>query len=244
MAALEDPAAAARGAQSISSIHAPSSPVNLGGGTPGTMPAGGMGASGASGLFRFEGMLNLDVDSTSVFELVDVDGRIDPSGAVEFQFATEEIADLFASSFTLDSFFVEEGSPVSDVTPFTLLTFSATSPARTFDVTLNNDRTFTTFAHAAGDANGDGWVDGLDYLIWAGNFGDDPADDPPGSPGNGDFDDDGNVDGLDYLAWAGNYGTHTSSVAVPEPGTWGLLLWGLTTLAARRRRRSAQELRV
>jgi hypothetical protein len=98
-------------------------------------------------------------------------------------------------------------------------------------------------AFVPGDGNFDGWVDGLDYLIWAGNFGDDPADDPPGSPGNGDFDDDGNVDGLDYLLWAGNFGQHNAT-AVPEPGTWGLLLWGLTTLAARRRRRSAQELRV
>jgi hypothetical protein len=32
-----------------------------------------------------------------------------------------------------------------------------------------------------GDGNGDGHVDGVDYLIWAGNYGDNPADDPPGS---------------------------------------------------------------
>ena len=34
-----------------------------------------------------------------------------------------------------------------------------------------------------GDANGEGKVNGLDYLVWAENFGDDPADDPPGAPG-------------------------------------------------------------
>jgi hypothetical protein len=92
-----------------------------------------------------------------------------------------------------------------------------------------------------GDANGDGWVDGLDYLIWAGNFGDDPADDPPGSPGNGDFDDDGNVDGLDYLLWAGNFGQHNATAA-PEPNTVGLVaiaVFGLSGWRIPNRRRRA-----
>ena len=57
-----------------------------------------------------------------------------------------------------------------------------------------------------GDGNLDGYVDGLDYIIWALNFGDDPADDPPGSPLNGDYNDDGRVDGLDYVLWASNFG--------------------------------------
>jgi hypothetical protein len=78
-----------------------------------------------------------------------------------------------------------------------------------------------------GDANGDGHVDGLDYLIWAGNYGDDPADDPPGSPGNGDYNNDNVVDGLDYLTWAGNYlQGPNDGVAVPEPGACALLVMG------------------
>ncbi|MEZ6072942.1 MAG: choice-of-anchor Q domain-containing protein [Pirellulales bacterium] len=55
-----------------------------------------------------------------------------------------------------------------------------------------------------GDGNQDGKADGLDYLIWAEAFGDDPAQVPPGSPQNGDYNDDGVVDGVDYLLWA-NY---------------------------------------
>jgi hypothetical protein len=74
-----------------------------------------------------------------------------------------------------------------------------------------------------GDANGDYAVDGLDYLVWASHFGDDPAADPPGSPANGDLNDDGIVDGLDYLYWAENYGAGPAAV-VPEPTTVGLLL--------------------
>ncbi|MEZ6072202.1 MAG: DUF1559 domain-containing protein [Pirellulales bacterium] len=72
-----------------------------------------------------------------------------------------------------------------------------------------------------GDGNGDGKVDGLDYLLWAENFGDNPADDPPGSPANGDFDDDGKVDGIDYLVWASHFGQGSNdAVAVPEPATY------------------------
>ena len=83
-------------------------------------------------------------------------------------------------------------------------------------------------------------VDGLDYLIWAANFGDNPADDPPGAPENGDFNGDGVVDGLDYLAWAGNYGMGPNdAVVVPEPGSCVMLGLAITCLAGRRRRRVA-----
>jgi hypothetical protein len=72
------------------------------------------------------------------------------------------------------------------------------------------------------DGNLDGQVDGLDYLLWAANFGDDPADDPPGTPENGDYNNDGKVDGLDYLLWAGQFGAGTAVVAsVPAAQTFG-----------------------
>ena len=90
-----------------------------------------------------------------------------------------------------------------------------------------------------GDGNGDGHVDGTDYLLWAGNYGDNPADDPPGSPANGDFNGDGMVGALDYLLWAGNYGMgplDKDSDAIPEPNTLGSLLLLVTILGGFGRR--------
>jgi hypothetical protein len=54
-----------------------------------------------------------------------------------------------------------------------------------------------------GDANGDGKVDGLDYVIWLNNYGTTTTD----GASKGDFNNDGKVDGLDYVIWLNNYGT-------------------------------------
>lgn len=92
-----------------------------------------------------------------------------------------------------------------------------------------------------GDGNLDGMVDGLDYLVWAGNYGneegDDPADDPPSAPQNGDYNNDGLVDGLDYLTWAGNYEQSIfgpGTTTVPEPAAWLLLAMGWVAIAKTR----------
>ncbi|MEZ6071650.1 MAG: choice-of-anchor Q domain-containing protein [Pirellulales bacterium] len=69
------------------------------------------------------------------------------------------------------------------------------------------------------DGNGDGWVDGLDYLIWAANYGTSPG--PDGDISDGDYNDDGTIDGLDYLLWAANYGTHAAVPASQTATTGG-----------------------
>lgn len=65
-----------------------------------------------------------------------------------------------------------------------------------------------------GDANNDGKVDGLDYVIWLNNY------DREGVSGhqNGDFDNNGKVDGVDYVLWLTNYNSYISQTLPPTTG--------------------------
>lgn len=53
-----------------------------------------------------------------------------------------------------------------------------------------------------GDANGDGVIDGQDYVIWLNHY----NQTTPNGARDGDFNEDGKVDGLDYVIWLNNYG--------------------------------------
>ena len=75
-----------------------------------------------------------------------------------------------------------------------------------------------------GDANGDGVVDGLDYIIWAEHFGEMDPPDALDGPADGDFNNDAVVDGNDYLIWAANFGSGGAVNVVPEPAGWLLLV--------------------
>ncbi|KKS95570.1 MAG: hypothetical protein UV73_C0016G0016 [Candidatus Gottesmanbacteria bacterium GW2011_GWA2_43_14] len=52
-----------------------------------------------------------------------------------------------------------------------------------------------------GDANGNGKVDGLDYVIWLNNYNKTVTN----GASSGDFNNSGKVDGLDYVIWLNNY---------------------------------------
>ncbi|MCA9103137.1 MAG: hypothetical protein KDA63_18400 [Planctomycetales bacterium] len=109
---------------------------------------------------------------------------------------------------------------------------------------------------ASADGNEDAKVDGLDYLLWAGQFGETDVTNPaspdtiwpaPGRTYNqylGDFNSDGNVDGLDYLQWASQFGfigdgSDQLAAAVPEPASSALAMLAAAGgyLASQRRRR-------
>lgn len=69
------------------------------------------------------------------------------------------------------------------------------------------------------DANGDGDVDGADFLTWQRNVGRNDAT----SVASGDYNYDGIVDGDDFAVWLNNYGGNSalsaSATQVPEPSS-------------------------
>jgi hypothetical protein len=86
----------------------------------------------------------------------------------------------------------------------------------------------------AGDYNDDGIVDAADYTTWHDNLGANIA--LPNETASL-----GIVDAADFDAWVANFGAVAAPgagglSAVPEPGTWCLLLVGLATCAFRQRR--------
>ena len=93
--------------------------------------------------------------------------------------------------------------------------------------------------NVAGDANGDGKVDGSDVTILAGNWQKGVSDGLTATWAEGDFNGDGKVDGSDVTILAGNwqYGVEAAAaLPVPEPSTIILILCGIGAMFAFRRR--------
>ena len=90
----------------------------------------------------------------------------------------------------------------------------------------------------AGDANGDGRVDGSDVTILAGNWQYGVTGTADATWAMGDFNGDGRVDGSDVTILAGNwqYGVTAAATAVPEPSMIVLLLASIGTLLMIRRK--------
>jgi hypothetical protein len=91
---------------------------------------------------------------------------------------------------------------------------------------------FTGESKIAGDANGDGKVDGSDVTILANNWQKGVSDGQVATWGDGDFNDDGKVDGSDVTILANHWqeGVSASAASVPEPDMLILFLGSITTL--------------
>jgi hypothetical protein len=72
---------------------------------------------------------------------------------------------------------------------------------------------------AAGDFNGDGFVDAADYTAWRDNEGAAES-----SLAVGSTDGSGLVDAADYDLWVVNYGQNASASGVPEPSTLAVIV--------------------
>jgi hypothetical protein len=69
------------------------------------------------------------------------------------------------------------------------------------DSALTGTSNVTVTALAPADFNGDGKVDGVDFLIWQSHYPTASGATPDGGDANGD----GKVDGVDFLIWQANY---------------------------------------
>jgi len=107
------------------------------------------------------------------------------------------------------------------------------------DILVDEVRIGTTFESVtpsgppvgfSADFNGDGEVDGSDFLIWQRGFG---VSDGTANPIDGDATGDGNVNGDDLAVWKSQFGTFSGSAvaAVPEPGSIALTFLGLLGLS-------------
>lgn len=85
----------------------------------------------------------------------------------------------------------------------------------------------------SGDFNGDGDVDGADFLTWQRGLGRMDT----GLPNNGDANADGNVNAADLAVWKTKFGTtpaaNIAATAIPEPGAIMLALLGCAGLLRR-----------
>jgi len=72
--------------------------------------------------------------------------------------------------------------------------------------------TFISAQTLTGDANGDGKVDGSDFIIWINHYGT-----QIGGIQNGDFNGDNKVNGIDYIDWLSNYGKALATITPTNP---------------------------
>lgn len=160
----------------------------------------------------------LDIDAKIVGGTLDNDG----TAQVTFTDATPVGDDPIIGPF---------GSYTYDT--FALRPSNSTTTAEVFDTTLFKVE-FTTSAVAPGvpgDYNGNGKVDGADYVVWRN-----------GGPLQNEVDAPGTVNDADYAAWRARFGNTSgagagvSAAGVPEPGTIVLLLASVLGMSLGRRR--------
>ena len=129
----------------------------------------------------------------------------------------------------------DDGVEPNPFDPYTSLRFGSHSGiANTFEGVVDNIKLETVLAAVPAeddaDFDGDGDIDGEDFLTWQRNLG-------TGDQTQGDADGDGNIDNLDLDVWKAQFGTSTVAAgAIPEPATLALAAFGLLAAAAARRR--------
>jgi hypothetical protein len=125
--------------------------------------------------------------------------------AASFSGYTADSSSLFEDPLFIDSasydYHLSENSPAIDggVLIYSSQAYLGNSPD--IGAFESDGTTPPTSPPVPGDANTDGNVDGLDYIIWLNHYNTQTNN----GPSYGDFNSNGFVDGLDYVIWLNNY---------------------------------------
>ncbi|MEM8679733.1 MAG: hypothetical protein AAGF97_10315, partial [Planctomycetota bacterium] len=183
---------------------------------------------------EFGGDVTFDADSTLELELfgrhahqmdwLDVSGTLSLGGTVDVRLA-DGFAPSLGDQFDLLNFnaLIDDGFDL--ILPALPGNLDWDADWFAIDGTVS---VVATTVPQNGDANGDGLVDGLDFVIWNSN----KFSVVTGGVADADFNLDGITDGLDFVIWNDNKFTGSGSLtAVPEPSTGWLavaLVWAAT----------------
>lgn len=198
-----------------------------------TVNAGGVLAAGASigtlsvGTATIAGTLKVEYSGdASTIDLLNVTGALDITAAT-VDFDNLGVANLHGGPYVLASYGSLAGSAFANVLDL------PSGYSLNYAYQGNKIALIGSVIHP-GDFDGDGDVDGADFVAWQTNF--------PTASGatlaQGDADADGDVDGADFVVWQTNFpftpGPGVTSV--PEPSAWLLWLLGALMPLARRSR--------
>jgi len=203
---------------------------------------GALAPSSSPALTHISGTYSQDADATltlkiggntagSAYDVFEVDGELNLAGTLDV-----DLIDLGAGQFVPkigDEFGILDFLPANLTEQFDTLDFINPGPGMAWDAS----HLYTTGiirvieGGLSADYDGDGDVDGNDFLVWQNNF---PAF-GGATVATGDSDKDADVDGEDFLAWQNQFPTRKPLVITPEP-TSGVLFAISIFLVVRRHR--------
>jgi T5SS/PEP-CTERM-associated repeat protein len=201
--------------------------------SPSLMPGDALGALRIDGDYRqtVVGALQIQLDSATVFDKLNVTGEADLSGLLDVTFSNNGFSPTAGMIFEI---LRADGGVFNSFTTTSLPTLD---PDLTWNVIYSNFAVLLSVLNIPlGDYNHNGFVDAADYAVWR---------DTLGQMGIGlaaDGNHNGSVDAGDYEVWRGNFGKPAvgagaaagrSSSVVPEPPS--ITLWLFALLLLRRR---------